>query len=159
MSSWTATLSFLLPPTVGGTTHTSCEQALYIPCKVINLLTPGHPCAAAALGLPDRCCPSRSLAPSPPNFTCRNSTPPCHHWRPNDTAETHRHSRLALRHTSTAANLSDPTSRVLETWPRVPSMVGTSAPTPRPLPLLDTCFRVALNIARQPHYKSQTLSH
>ncbi|KAJ4984338.1 hypothetical protein SVAN01_10179 [Stagonosporopsis vannaccii] len=46
-----------------------------------------------------------------------------HHRRHNDTAETHRHSRLALRQTSTAGHLSDSMCRRFETWHRLLSSI------------------------------------
>ena len=89
---------------------------------------PEHAGTPAAMGVLDRSFPSRSPAfPTKLHMpaclpACRDSTPPCHDRRPNDTADTYRHSRLALRHTSTAGHLSNSTRcRGIETWHQVPS--------------------------------------
>lgn len=137
---------FFLPQCQKWRTPTNCFLSLHVILRA--------QVRSCRLGRASSQLPSRSLASRQASHAARCSTPPCHDWRRNDTAETHRHSRLALRHTSTASHLSDPTPRGIKTL-----LSSTLTPSPAPRPALDTCCSAALSSAREPLYESQPLSH
>ena len=125
VSSWT------VPAHLALTARINCETSAVYPRRVL-----------AALGVRGSQLPfSKPAGASPPPDSHAAFFLTVSHGRHNDTAGTHRHSRLALRHTHPAGNLS---------LPRVEaSRHGIECSTPRPplRPVLDTCSSVALNIA------------